>query len=76
MSQLTSPVSEKPLVGAVVSETPTLKSISGESPNLSQAQSPTETERFYNVTIQAGQWMGFLSYTYPETLIVSTSKSP
>lgn len=44
-------------------------------PKMINTMQPIEQEQFYTVTVNAGQWMGFLNFTYPTTFTVTTNKS-
>ena len=44
-------------------------------PKMRNVITPVETEQQYSVTINAGQWMGFLNFTYPTSFTVTTSKA-
>jgi len=45
-------------------------------PKMVEIPQPLDSEQFYTMTIKAGQWMGFLLFTYPAQLTVSSSKAP
>lgn len=44
-------------------------------PKIIEISRPIETEQAYSVTVNAGQWMGFLNFTYPTTFTVTTYKA-